>query len=118
MLAYNVPPCFSKLWAADIIYTYMLVLKENQISYIMCKNKQKYSETIAQVKSYNFMENILKSELVQIYLGELQSDFLLCKMLLTWLFSDHSLGQQVCIHPTQLEALTQDLCGNRGCFCS
>lgn len=26
-------------------------------------------------------------------------------MLLTWLFSDHRLGQQTCIHPTQLEIL-------------
>lgn len=66
MLARKVSLCFSKLCATDIIYTYILLLKENQMSYITCKNKQKYSETVVQVKSYNFMETILKSAVVQI----------------------------------------------------
>jgi len=66
MFAYDVSRCLRKLCATDIIYTYTLVLRENQISHIMCKNKEKYSEMIVQVKVYNFMENILKSEVVQI----------------------------------------------------
>lgn len=52
--------------ATDIIYTYILVLKQNQMNYIKCKNNQKYSETAVHVKSYDFMRNILKTAVVQI----------------------------------------------------
>lgn len=70
------------------------------------------------VKPYHFMERMLKLEVIQIQLGELWSGTFLCKMLPSFLFSQHGLGSQVCIHLTQLEALTQDLCGHRNCFWS